>query len=85
MSNGTMMHCPVDETLPNGALILFFFQGPNRSGIVLGYKEGTAQPYATWEFYRGSLKTTSTGHYFDNIIDAEKDFHERLAHQRENY
>ena len=63
------------DLLPNGAILIAI----DPAGYVLAKNEGAAQPYATWEFYRGDLNSTSNGHYFKSIAEAAIDFEKRAG------
>ena len=67
----------VGDPLPNGAILKAVYSD-GEDGVVLGYNEGSAQPWVTWLYYRGDLKTTSHGHYFCEENDAIKDMAERI-------
>lgn len=74
--------------LPNGASIIAIYQGADQNGVVLaatgpafkGYPP-PACSYATWEFYRGDLKSTASGHYHETLHEAIDDYKDRLGHQ----
>lgn len=58
--------------LPNGAKVDAYFVTSNGDGVILAYTHDNE--VATWNFYRGDLRSTSNGHYF--TIDAEGEGYE---------
>ena len=52
----------IGSKLPNGTTILAIHIGPTKTGVVLA--EVRPDEWATWEFYRDDLASTSHGHYF---------------------
>ena len=71
---------PVLPVLPNGAFILSI---DYLAGVVLAvhvHIEGRGNEFITWEFYRGDLRSTANGHYFDDAInEARADYVLRVA------
>jgi hypothetical protein len=59
--------------MPNGAIIIEI-----RGRVILAKNNcGTREEYVTWMWDGEDLRSTSYGHYFDNILSAAKDFSER--------
>lgn len=63
-------------TLPNGTELWAHFEWTDSNGVVLAYNHHNDE-WITWEYYRGDLKSTSQGHYYDNAREAELDFFKR--------
>ncbi len=72
--------------LPNGRRIDMIDYGEHCDwGVVLafqGYMD--AMPFATWEFYRRDLASTSNGHYFKTKGEAVADYLKRLDSMRQD-
>ena len=66
----------IGSTLPNGNILLAIYEGAS-TGIVLALVR--PGEYVTHEFYRGDLRTTSTGHYIEDKQAAVEDFRERVG------
>lgn len=73
----------VPVKLPNGSRVLDRRGLSGKPGhvpaeIVLCYIPGNqATPYATWQRNTVEYVGTYWGHYFDNLADANRDFHTR--------
>jgi hypothetical protein len=67
--------------LPNGAKLLAQFEWTDGSGYVLAQTRDAE--WATWEYYRRDLKSTSQGHYYDNAEEASDDFFRRIRRMHE--
>ena len=64
------------ETLPNGCKIIAIdhLAGVVLAGNTYSHHDGGIE-YVTWEFYRGDLRSTSSGHYYGNDYKgAARDF-----------
>lgn len=89
----------IGTLLPNGAKIIAvceFRQGDGTAlGVVLADAsslfESGRHKYVTWEFYRGDLRSTSHGHYYeggeeaDDYADAVSDYIDRCKYNMRNY
>ena len=67
------------DRLPNGSTIVEYVVDSNGDGVVLAKDVNNVTPYATWEFYRGDLRSTSHGHYSFTEGEAMQDYRTRRA------
>jgi hypothetical protein len=83
---GRYDHPFVGDTLPNGATVIAYHHGIGE-GYVLAYAEKgvSKHEYVTWHYVieqdlhcRNRLETYS-GHYFDSIMRATRDFARRIG------
>ena len=51
--------------------------------FALGYSEGAAQPYGTWQGRKDSKNSFDLGHYFNSYEDAKSDLQDRAAKEEE--
>jgi hypothetical protein len=63
----------VGTKLPNGAVILAAKTTPDAEVYLAWTGPGSPTPYVTWAAYNGPASTVS-GHYFDSIVEAAKDY-----------
>ena len=69
MTMTTLDPTPVfGETLPNGARVIA------ANGAVIFAHTGSVQPYVTWRWNGTDLRSTWSGNYFSDLVEAAKDF-----------
>lgn len=77
----------VGTTLANGRTCLLYDDDGDKTGAVLGYREGEVMPYATWMVYwtvnegRWFGKTIH-GNYFQDFEEAYSDYCQRRDRAR---
>ena len=74
MSKNSTEYKPGD-ILPGGSTMIAI----DPAGVVLSHNDGAAQPYITWRFRRGNLRTIYNCNYFRSIAEAAADFEERAG------
>lgn len=62
----------IGDVLHNGATVIEF-----SDSAILAKWTNEITPYVTWKYFNGDTRSTSWGHYFNNLNDAVKDFEER--------
>ena len=70
----------IPQILPNGAILRdIYYNNSEGAGIVFAHNPSAYQPFVTWKFYSGDLRTTSHGNYFQDADEAYKDFIDRCS------
>ena len=75
----TAVYAPAPGTLlPNGAVVIAATAN-SQEGVILACVINAYQPYATWLFRDGDLRSTCVGHYFSNLDTALADYKYRVG------
>jgi hypothetical protein len=63
------------DYLPNGAVVVHATERDGEGVVLAGAR--FPHPWVTWSYRAGDPVTTVSGHYFDNLLEATKDYRAR--------